>query len=215
MKSNKKLVYSAPLPKHWAGLAVEKAREICERKGLTISEAQLNRYSTHLLFCPLEGAWNLSLATHNGKTFTDVIVIEVTIDKLFDHLNAPLEKAKIAQINFVGRESWKDFKRNGEFQITFCGKDSATENKNFLNCLADLIDVFPVRASHHSYGSISLNSNEWANDPNRNFETFIKVGLKHGGKISVLMSADSDDGSHYNLGSTDKGMNWSFEFRQH
>jgi len=214
MKSeNKKLVYSAPLPIWCQGFAMKKAREICKRKGLTISEASLNEWSTHLLFCPL-GAWKISLAAHNGKTFTDADVIEVTIEKLFDYLEGyePLEKVKsetIPQTSFVNRETWSNFKRNGEFAITFCGEYSGAKNKDFLNCLAELIDVFAVRASHHSYGSISLNSHEWSNDPNRNFETFMRVGVKHRGQVSVFMKSDQDDGSHYILDSTDKGTNWS------
>jgi len=213
---NKKVIYCAPVPSWARDFAMEKASEICKRKGLVVSDfRRRSRRSNYLWFCPrgvnANPDWNLSLADNDGQD--SPTTVSITIDMFIEALEnyEPSEEVTIAATNFINREAWNNFKLNGEFRITFCGKDSVAKKKDFLNCLAELIDIFPVRAGYHSYGSITLYSNEYRDDPNRNFETFIKFGLKHGGEAAVFMKSDNDDGSFYILDSKDNGMNWSIK----
>ena len=214
---NKKVIYSAPLPSWAKEFATKKASEICKRKGFSVNTFLLDKESTHLWFCPKAlseyWTWNFNRAGSDGHNIYGIATIDVAIGEFFDCLEnyEPSEEVTIAATNFIGRKAWDNFKLNGEFRITFCGKDSVAKNKDFLKCLAELIDIFPVRAGYHSYGSIALYSNGWAGDPNRNFETFIKFGLKHGGEAGVFMKSDNDDGIYYILDSKDGGMNWSIK----
>jgi len=88
---NKKVIYCAPLPSWCRDLAIEKASEICKRKGLEVNNRQIsNKHNNHLWFCP-KGVnayclWNFSSADNDGQTVPDIGVIDVSIEMFFDCL---------------------------------------------------------------------------------------------------------------------------------